>query len=256
MLPTLEYSTYETYIPSTKQKLTYRPYTVGEEKVLLTAAEGEDINEIANAIKSLIKVCCDCEAKNIDVDKLPSYDIEYLFLILRSSSVGNNVEMTYTKEHKNPKTGEECDQQTDIEIDLSDATIQISNEQTGEWSEITPKDKTTEKIMITDKVGLICGHLSLDDTNKIANEPSMSLQSNIGIMCSIKEIFDEDTVYQDFTDKELEHFVQTLPVSTKTKILEFLDKSTPVLRLVHPVKCQACGYEDEIELIGLSDFFA
>ena len=90
-LPTIATPTYELELPSTKQKIKYRPFLVKEEKLLVLALESEDTKEITNAIKAVLKNCI--QAKNIKVDTLPTFDIEYLFLNIRAKSVGEEIEV-------------------------------------------------------------------------------------------------------------------------------------------------------------------
>ena len=90
-LPQIATPTYELVLPSTKKKINYRPFLVKEEKLLVLALESEDTKQITNAIKSVIKGCV--LTKGIKVEKLPTFDIEYLFLNIRGKSVGEEVEV-------------------------------------------------------------------------------------------------------------------------------------------------------------------
>ena len=89
-LPSIATPTYSLILPSTKEEITYRPFLVREEKLLVLALEGEDQKEISTAIKSVLQACV---KSKIDIQKLPTFDIEYLFLNIRGKSVGEEVEV-------------------------------------------------------------------------------------------------------------------------------------------------------------------
>ena len=93
-LPKIATPTYELVLPSSDRKIKYRPFLVKEEKILIIAMESEDQKQITNAIKSVINNCI--LTRGIKVDKLSTFDIEYLFLNIRGKSVGENVEVIVT----------------------------------------------------------------------------------------------------------------------------------------------------------------
>ena len=88
MLPRIDTPTYELEIPSTKQKVRFRPFLIKEEKILLMAQQGDDTNEKIESIKQVIR---NCIIQDIDVEKLATFDIEYIFVNLRSKSISNIV---------------------------------------------------------------------------------------------------------------------------------------------------------------------
>ena len=90
-LPKIVTPTYELELPSTKQKIKFRPFLVKEEKLLVLALESEDTQQITTAIKTVIKNCI--STRGIKVEELPTFDIEYLFLNIRGKSVGEEVEV-------------------------------------------------------------------------------------------------------------------------------------------------------------------
>ena len=93
-LPTIETPTYELKLHSSNKKVRYRPFLVKEEKVLIIALESKSENEITNAVKDVLKKCI--LTKGIDVDSLPTFDIEYLFLNIRAKSIGEDIKLTVT----------------------------------------------------------------------------------------------------------------------------------------------------------------
>ena len=93
-LPKIATPTYELVIPSTGKKIKYRPFLVKEEKVLVIAMESEDLSQIVNAVKDVIKSCI--LTRGVKVEELSTFDIEYLFLNIRGKSVGEEVEVLVT----------------------------------------------------------------------------------------------------------------------------------------------------------------
>ena len=114
-LPTIATPTFELDLPSTGQTIEYRPFLVKEEKVLLYALESESQKQISNAVKTVIKNCI--KSKNIKVDKLPTFDIEYLFLNIRGKSVGEDIEVNLIC----PDDGET---QVTVQINVEDIQVQ------------------------------------------------------------------------------------------------------------------------------------
>ena len=93
-LPKISAPSYELVIPSSKKKIKYRPFLVKEEKILILAMESQDTKQIANAVKDVISHCI--LTRGIKVEKLSTFDIEYLFLNIRGKSVGEEVELMIT----------------------------------------------------------------------------------------------------------------------------------------------------------------
>ena len=93
-LPKLTTPTYELEIPSTDEKIKYRPFLVKEEKILILALEGANQKEITNAVKQVIKACV--ITRGIKIEQLPAFDIEYLFLNIRAKSVGESIDLLVT----------------------------------------------------------------------------------------------------------------------------------------------------------------
>ena len=121
-LPKIATPTYELVLPSTKKTISYRPFLVKEEKLLVLALESEDTKQITTAIKTVIKNCI--LTKNIKVESLPTFDIEYLFLNIRGKSVGEELEVNIIC----PDDGET---QVPVKINLDDIQVQKKEEHTN-----------------------------------------------------------------------------------------------------------------------------
>ena len=118
-LPTISTPTYELTLPSSKRKIKYRPFLVKEEKILIIAMESQDSKQIARAVKDVLAKCI--LTKGIKVDKLATFDIEYLFLNIRGKSVGEHIEVMITCPDDN-KT------QIPMSINIDDITVQKDKE--------------------------------------------------------------------------------------------------------------------------------
>ena len=118
-LPKISVPTYELIIPSSKTKLKVRPFSVKEEKLLLIALESESMVDIANTVKQVINNCI--ISGEVDVDKLPFFDIDYMFIFLRAKSIGDSVEVKMTC--NNIVDGEKCGEKFNADMDISKSEI-------------------------------------------------------------------------------------------------------------------------------------
>ena len=233
-LPELNTARYKMEIPSTGQTVTYRPYLVKEEKILMMAMESDDNNVIASATIDVIKSCFE---DDIDVEGLPMFDIEAIFLALRSKSVGESMEL---KMKCNDKS---CENVNDVVINFDDIEIpKVNNEQTN--------------IMLTDDVGVVMKYPSMRDIEKMGNadENETKVAMNM-IMACIESIFDADDVYpvENESSKSLNKFIDSLNNVQFLKLSEFF-RDMPTVQHTVNYKCE-CGKEQEQVLRGLSSFF-
>jgi len=117
-LPKINTPTYELVLPSSGKKIKYRPFLVKEEKILIMALESEDSKQITNAIKDVLTDCI--LSRGIKIEKLATFDIEYLFLNVRAKSVGETVEVNITCPDDN-------ETQVQVEIDIDSIKVQKSD---------------------------------------------------------------------------------------------------------------------------------
>jgi len=232
-LPQLNNARYEVTIPSTGQMVTYRPYLVKEEKILMLAMESNDTKMIMNATADVITACVFDE---IDVNKMAMFDIETLFIALRSKSVGETVDL-------NVKC-EECDSRNDVQISFNDIKAPVINTEAS-------------TIMVTDDVGITLRYPSFNDINSIkqGNTETIEGAMELVIKC-ITSIFDENGVYdaKNETKKSLTDFVESLNTEQFIKLSNFFSES-PSLTYDMEFKCHSCGKENSQELRGLQSFF-
>lgn len=240
-LPIVNSSRYTAEIPSTGKSIEFRPFLVKEEKLLMVALESNDTGLTMRTLKDIIK---NCVFDDIDVNVLTTFDIEWLFLQLRSKSVGEVVDI------KLPCS--ECDTPMEVKINLE----KIKMDKT-----ISKDDKV---IMLTDDVGIEFNYPSVNMVEKIdqslivgeeSPEKQMSMTIDI-IIASIKSIFDADNVYDsgDSTKEELVKFVDQLNSAQFARIASFFS-DLPALTHTVEFKCGSCGHDNEIELRGLQSFF-
>ena len=227
-LPKLNVTIHETILPSTERVIKFRPFLVKEEKLLLTALEDTSESSMMNAIKSIIN---NCVQEKIEVDKLPIFDIEYLFLQLRAKSVGEEIEVGI----KCPK----CN--TTVPTMVNTDEIKVSK----------PKGHD-RKVMITDEIGVMLSY-PIMITDGITNEDGMAIVKDC-----IDMIFTKEETHErgSFSDEEITEFVESMDTKQFLKIRKFFEEMP---KLKHDVKinCLKCKDEGEqtITLEGLSSFF-
>jgi hypothetical protein len=237
-LPKISTPSYELELPSTEETIQYRPFLVKEEKLLVIALESEDTKQITTAIKTVIKNCI--LTKNIKVEALPTFDIEYLFLNIRGKSVGEELEVNIIC----PDDGET---QVPVKINLDNIKVQKNEEHTN-------KIKVDKSIMMEMKYPSLEQFIknNFDFTNKNAMDQSFDL-----IASCIDKIFTEDEVWStaDVTKKELTDFLESMNSSQFKEIEKFFE-TMPKLSHKIKVKNPKTEVESEVILEGLASFFA
>lgn len=229
-LPSISTPEFQTTIPSTGENITYRPFLVKEEKILLMAMEGGDAVEMSNAMLNILKSCILSE---VDVEKLATFDIEYLFLTLRSKSVGEVITLNI-----NHTTETECKHLSEVKVSIDDIKVE------GEISD--------GKIMLTDSIGIKLRYPKMSDLKDVSTADSETMFKMVR-KC-IEYIFDKEDVYSDFTEEELETWIDGLNQTQFGTITKFFE-NTP--KLSHTVEwtCEKCKEKDSIKLEGLQSFF-
>jgi hypothetical protein len=237
-LPKISTPTYELELPSTGETIQYRPFLVKEEKLLVIALESEDTKQITTAIKTVIKNCI--LTKNVKVESLPTFDIEYLFLNIRGKSVGEEIDVNIIC----PDDGET---QVSVKINLDDIKVQTSEEHQN-------KIKLDNSIMMEMKYPSLDQFIknNFDFNDKNAMDQSFEL-----IGSCIDKIYTEDEVWTsaDCTKKELSDFLESMN-SSQFKGIEKFFETMPKLSHTIKVKNPVTEIESEVVLEGLASFFA
>ena len=241
-LPKLNVPVYETILPSTEKVIKYRPFLVKEEKILLTAMEDGEEKIIANAIKQILR---NCIQEELNIDDLPTFDIEYLFLRLRAKSVGERIKVGLKPYPCVRNDGGLCEFSTEVEINLEEVKVKKN-------------ENHSPKIMIDDNVGIKLKYPDISLISPDGNKEKLS-EMDIGmnvIKNCIEMIFTNETVYEkgSFSEEELNDFIDSLNSEQFQKINEFFNT---IPKLSHTVKynCKTCGEEKETTIEGLNSFF-
>jgi hypothetical protein len=237
-LPKISTPIYELELPSSGQTIKYRPFLVKEEKLLVIALESEDTKQITNAIKVVIKNCI--STKDVKVETLPTFDIEYLFLNIRGKSVGEQVDVNIICPDDNETN-------VSVSINLDDIKV-VKNE------EHTNKIKVDKSIMMEMKYPSLEQFIknNFDFNNENAMEQSFDLISSC-----IDKIYTEDEVWStaDVTKKELTEFLESMNSSQFKEIEKFFEtmpKLSHKISIINP----NTKVESEVVLEGLASFFA
>jgi len=231
-LPKIDLPVFETKLVSTgRKKIRYRPFTVKEEKILLIAQESDDLAQVILAMKQIISNCC----SDVDIEKLPMFDMEYLLMQIRGKSVNNVIEFQIT----DPET----EKPVDIELDIDEIKI------------VKPKGHTKE-IPITDTSYLSMSYPTINQVEGFLNEDQAEADNVFDVMSQcIESVVDGDTVYNldDFTSEEVIEFIESFQTQTVEAMRKFFE-TQPVL------KCEkeyvnANGDKKKIVLEGTETFF-
>ena len=238
-LPKINTPTYELVLPSSGKKIKYRPFLVREEKILIMALETEDQKQITRAVIDILSSCI--ITKGIKLDKLATFDIEYLFLNVRSKSVGEQIEVNITC----PDDGKTS---VPISVDIDSIKIQ--------------KDKShTNIVKLDNSLSLKLKYPSMEQfvsTNfESAEESGSEIKTTLDMIIScIDTIFNEEESWpaSESTKKELEEFLDQL--NTKQfKMIEDFFATMPKLTHTLKVKNPKTNVESTVKLEGLASFF-
>jgi len=238
-LPKIEYSVYEFYVKSFDRKLKFRPFLVKEEKVLLMAKESKDPESIKLAIKQIIQ---NCALEEFDVETIPMFDVEMIFLKLRAKSVGESVKLVFNCKNE-VEEGKPCDTNTDYVLDLEKV----------QYESLEGHDP---KIMITDKIGIKLKYPTLKSLVNLDFEGDEFTTFVATLLANIEYIFDDVSVYKpDDTSKEdVSEFLLNLKPEHLMQIREFFESSPKVI-LEDTVTCKKCGFVHKLHTENLLDFF-
>lgn len=233
-------------LPSSGQEVKMRPYLVGEEKILYMALESQDKNTIVTGLNQVIKNCMITEG--IKVEQLPFFDFEYLFVQLRARSSGETINLEFEtpeclSENVDPGQREaECPTiKTSINIDQLNVDIPEQYNKQG-------------TVMITEDIGIKLAVPSIKQMPDEQLKASTFEQMFTMIAGCIVQMFDSETVYQDFTKQEAISWLETLSPEQFAKINEFFN-TLPRLRHQIEDKCSICGQTRKQTIEGMQSFF-
>lgn len=227
-LPVISTPKFELALPSDGSKISFRPFLVKEEKILMMAVESDDQVEMGKAV---CKIVNDCVDQDIDASNLPIFDLEYLFLNLRGKSVGETVDLKMKCEH--------CDSENLVRVDLTDLPI------------FRP-DGHEPKVELTDTVGMVMRCPSFVQVSEAeGNKDPLAL-----IYKCIDYVYDDKMVYKssEVTEADLSNFIDGLNHKQLESVNQFFE-TMPRIEKEITFKCTSCKKKNKMVLKGLQDFF-
>ena len=235
-LPKLTTPTYELEIPSTDEKIKYRPFLVKEEKILMMAMESKNDSEVVRAVKDIVS---ECTFNKVPIDVMPMFDIEYIFLNIRAKSVGEVSKL-------NILCPDDKKTYAKVDLDLNEVKVQVG-------------DEHTNKIELGNGMGMIMKYPTIDSFKDSGIKTINATNMLEVISTCILQIYEDEgkKVYnsKDQTQKELTDFIEQLNTKQFKDVQKFFD-TMPKLKHEITVKNPKTKVESKITLSGLNDFFA
>jgi len=227
-LPKLQTPTYELILPSTGDKIKFRPFLVKEYKILLTTLDSEN-EEINRVVTELVDACT---FNKLKIDTLANFDIEYIFLNIRAKSIGEITNLLLNCNN--------CDNQISFDLNLTKAQVEKSPEHSS-------------KINLTDKIIIEMRYPKFDEMIDIYQNFKSDRIVELLSKC-IKAVYTEDTVYEEYTKEELLEFVNSFS-KDQFEMIENFFLTMPKLVQNIEQDCSKCGAHNELKLEGLQNFF-
>lgn len=243
VLPKIEVPEYECVLPSNQKTVRFRPFLVKEQKLLLMASESSEAKDVIDSMKKVIK---NCVIGELDVDALPVFDLEFLFLNLRARSVGEVVKINYKCNNLISKNDDGIENRCENVVPIEVNVLEI-NPTFGEGH--------SNKIELTDKLGIVFKYPTFEVMENIVDKTENDIIFTLIIKC-IDFIYDDESIYyaKDATQEELIEFIDGLQQEHLEKIKQFFDTMPKVKKDVE-FKCNKCGHHETIEIEGMQNFF-
>jgi hypothetical protein len=233
MLPAIDYPIIELPVPSKGTKVKARPFTVKEEKLLLIAATGKDHSEIIRTTQQVIR---NCLLEKLEVEELPFFDIDFMFITLRSKSISEKIEMEFRCKHD---IGEKvCGAVFPVALNLSDTTL------SGK--------KVDAKIELSSNLGIKMKYPTYAEMKRVS---TLNDELELILAC-IEYIYDENTIYtnKDYTKEQYREFIEKLTTDQYSKISEWTN-NFPTFQIKTEGVCPSCGFKHQIRYSDFTSFF-
>ena len=234
-LPKLDVPIYELTVPSTDEKIKYRPFLIKEEKILLIAMESGANEDVIQAVKQIVS---ECTFNTLKLGNMPMFDVEYIFLQIRSKSVGEVSKLKIL-------CRDDGETYANVEVDLTEIEVQVN-------------DDHTNKIELTDEMGVIMRYPTIDSFSTAGISDITADNMLDVIVACIDKIYDKkgEEVYdsKDSTNQELIDFVEQMNTTQFADVQKFFD-TMPSLTHEITVKNPKTKKESKVTLNGLNDFF-
>ena len=235
-LPVINVPTYELTIPSSKEKLSFRPFLVKEEKILLLALEDGTTGALNQSLKQIVN---NCTFEKLEVNKMATFDLEFIFLRIRAKSVGETSTINILAED---------DGETYVAVDVPLEEIEVD----------FPKDHSND-IKLTDSIGVTFNYPTYETLDKMDNlDEESGIERVFALMAScVNQIYEGETIHErvDFSDKELEDFLNSLSPAQFADVQKFFD-TMPKLTYEAKFKNPKTKKNNKVTLEGLQSFFA
>lgn len=238
-LPKIDVPIYTVKIPSSGAEIKVRPFSVKEEKLLLMASESDNIDDIITTSKQVLSNCL--VSGDANFDKLPFFDIDFLFIFLRAKSVGETVDVKLTC-NNTLEDGNRCGHTFPTKMDISNC-------------EIVTDDSISWDIQLDKNSGVKMKYPSYSLVKKLEGVSEVDKKTTI-IVNSIEHIYDKKGVYsaKDYSSQELRDFIENLTEENYKKLQAFVDNfPTFVVRI--EADCPKCGYHHTVRYSDFTDFF-
>lgn len=242
MLPKLDVPIYTVNLISTGKPIRFRPFLVKEQKLFLMAAESTDGNEMVGVIRQVLR---NCVLDEMDIDSLPTFDLEYLFMNLRARSVEEIVDLRYKCNNTTKdEAGEEKKCSGVVEFKLNPLEV-----------EPTKNPNHKNKIQLTENLGIAFKYPTFEMIQKYEKMNENEVMLKILVDC-IDYVYDKESVYyaKDSSREEMEEFIDNLQQKDLEKFKDFFDTMPEIKKDVH-FKCPKCAYEEDIAIKGMQNFF-
>lgn len=227
-LPKLETPSYELILPSTGKKIKYRPFLVKEYKILLTATESDN-EEIHRVITELVDACT---YNKLDMNSIPTFDIEYIFLNMRAKSIGEITKLSLQCNN--------CENKIEFEMDITKAEVKTNPDHSS-------------KINITEEIILEMRYPKFEEM--IGIYQNFKSEKIVDLLCDcIKSVYTKDEVYDTFTREEMVEFVNGFSKQQFSQLENFFLTMPKVIQHIEQ-DCNKCGTHNEMNLEGLQNFF-
>ena len=242
MLPKLDIPIFETKLISSGQTVNFRPFLVKEQKLLLMVNQNNDVKESIKVVKQVLK---NCIVDDINIDDLPSFDLEWMFLNLRAKSVNEIVDLKYQCNNivkSESGENEQCSSVEKFQIKLLDIKP-------------TKGENHTNKIQLSEKLGIVMKYPTFEMIAKLDNKSEDEILMDLLTNC-IDYVYDEDNIYRtkDLPKEEIVEFIDSMQQKDLEKIQDFFETAPKIKHTVN-FDCKKCGYKEDIPVEGLQNFF-
>lgn len=231
-LPKLASAKFELTLPSTGEKVEYRPFLVKEEKALMIAQQTGKSEDIMRAVKDVIT---SCTFEKVDAEKLPIFDLEYIFINLRAKSVGEIVKLMVTCPDDNT---------TKVQVDVDLTKIECHKEVGHDTN-----------IRLTDEIGLVMDYPRVSSVTELDLDNEMESTFEVIKSC-VRQVYDSNNVYEkvDMDKNDLDEFIESMTHDQFERVQEFFN-TMPKVRHMIKVKNPKTGVDGEVVLEGMQSFF-